>query len=313
MKTFIAKLNFRDLMVFGWYGGLAALVAYVLLWWQFFADQPFHSGMFFTYNNILAGQEEAPYQYRYFAYLLPVFIKWLSGYSLQTAEAINRVIWLWASALALHLYLTRWFERKETIIGTLAFLSAGSLFVVQTSFAPSDLPTFFFLLLGLIALQRRAYRWLLLTVPTGMLFRETSIFIFLVWAIFFIYEPDKRKQLPYIIGAILLAAMVFISLRVYFGFKAYDPYTLPKNLSDKRVALRLMLLFNVFWIAPWLAFRSAPRFMKYTAVLVPVVFVVNMLFTLAKDSRLWLPLVPALIPLGLIYLLDSKPTEPAAG
>lgn len=312
MKALVTRINFRDALLFIWYGALAALSAYVLLWWQFFTDQPFHSEMFYTYNSILAGTEPAPFQYRYVAYLLPEIIHRVTGYSLQTSEAFHRVFWLWMSALALHAYLSHWFNRSGAIIGALGFLATASLFVVQTSFAPSDLPAFCFLLLSLLALQRRNYGWLLFTVPVGMLFRETIVFVFVVWGVYFCFERDQRVQIPYLTGSVVLAALVFVGLRLYFGFRTYDPYVLPKNLADIRGPLRVALLFNVFLIIPFFTLKTAPRFLRYTAALVPVVSILNVLFALAKDSRLWLPLVPSLIPLGLIYLVSDTRKEEEA-
>ncbi len=306
MNFSIGRFKAADLFLYAWYGALAALVAYVLLTWQFSIDQPYHGAMFYTYGQILAGQEPAPFRYRYVAYLLPELIRLGTGLSLQTAEALNRVFWLWASALALHAYLSVWFKRTGVVVAVLALFGMASLIVLQTSFEPSDLPTFFCLLLALIALQRRQYVWLWLILPIGLLFRETIAFFFAVWAVYFVFEPDKRRQVPFLIGALILTAAVFIGLRLYFGFQTYAAYTLPQNLADDRWPVRVVLLYSIFLILPWITFKTAPRFLKYTAVLVPVVFGLNLFFALAKDSRLWLPLVPVLIPLGLLGLLPGE-------
>jgi hypothetical protein len=295
-----------DWLLWLWYGSLAALTAYVLLTWQFAFDQPYHGGMFYSYSHVLTNEEGAPFVYRYVAYLLPDLLHRASGYSLQTAEAISRAFWFWISALALHAYVTPWLKRTGAIIAVLAFFSIASLLVLQISFEPSDPPAFCFLLLSLVALQRRRYGWLLLTLPVGLLFRETTLFFFTVWGVYFLFEPDRRRQLPYLLGALALCAGVYLGLRLILGFQTYHPYTLPANLRDRRWLVRVTLLFGVFLVLPWLTFRRAPRFLQYTVVLAPVVFALNLLFALAKDSRLWLPLVPVLIPLGLLALLDIK-------
>jgi hypothetical protein len=306
MRSFIVRLKPADVFLYIWYGALAALVAYVLLTWQFSLEQPYQGAMFYTYGQILAGKQPAPFKYRYFAYLLPEIIRLVTGKSLQLAEAFNRAFWLWASAVALHAYVSYWFKRTGAIVATLALFGIASLIVVQTSFEPTDLPTFCLLILSLLALQRRRYQWLLLFIPFGLLFRETMLFFFPVWGLYFLFESDKRLQLPYLLGALGLAAVVFFGLRWYFGFESYNPYTLPRNLGDDRWPVRVLLLFNVFLIIPWFTFKNAPRLMKYSAVLVPIVFALNLLFAFAKDARLWLPLVPILVPLGLLGLLPNE-------
>jgi len=312
MNASLGRFKVIDLFVYAWYAALAALIAYVLLVWQFSFDQPYQGAMFYTYGQVLAGKEPPPFRYRYVAYLLPELIRLATGRSLQVAEAFNRTFWLWASAVAFHAYLLTWFKRTGAIVAVLGLFSLASLLVLQTSFAPSDLPVFCFLLLSLLALQRRRYEWLLLLGPVGMLFRETSIFVFVVWAVYFVFEPDRRRQLPYLIGALILTGLVFVGLRLYFGYETYEAYSLPVNLSDDRWPVRVLLIFNVFLIVPWFTFKTAPRLMKYSVILVPVVFSLNLLFALAKDARLWLPLIPILIPLGLLGLLPDEvlPAQP---
>lgn len=312
MLARFGKISLADWALYVWYGAMAALVAYVLLTWQFSVDQPYQGAMFYTYGQVLAGKEPPPFRYRYVAYLLPELIRLATGRSLQVAEALNRFVWLWASAVVFHVYLLTWFKRTGAIVGVLGLFGMAGLLVVQTSFEPSDLPTFCFLLLSLLALQRRQYALLLLWAPLAMFFRETIVFFFVVWGVYFVFEPDKRQQLPYLIGALGLAGLVFVGLRLYFGYESYDAFTLPVNLRDDRWPVRVVLLFNIFLVLPWITFKQAPRFMQYLVALVPVVFILNLLFALAKDSRLWLPLIPVLLPLGLLALLPDQVLQPRA-
>lgn len=305
MKMF-NRISKRDLALLAWYGGLAALAAYVLLWWQFWTDLPSHGEMFASYKSILAGTYDPPFQYRYVGYLLPDLIRRITGYSLQTSEAINRALWLWGCALAFHAYLDQWFERTGAIIGVLGFFGASSLFVLQTSFMPTDVPTVFFQMLALVALSRRRYIHLLWIVPLGMLFRETVIYVFAVWGVIFFFEKDRRAQLPYFIGTLFLTSLVYVGLRMYFGVLGFSPNVLDINLKESRAFFRPALLFGIFWITAWINFKNAPAFLRYTAILVPVVIVANFLFGFAKDGRLWLPLVPVLIPLGLRFILPES-------
>jgi len=306
--TLFNKINGRDLALYAWYGGLAALTAYVLLWWQFWIDLPPHGEMFTSFASILAGTYDPPFQYRYLAYLLPDLIRRITGYSLQTSEAIHRAVWLWACALAFHVYLKHWFGRNGAIIGVLGFFGSASLFVLQTSFMPADVPTVFFQMLALVALSQRRYVHLSWIVPLGILFRETAIYVFAVWGVMFLFEKDKRAQLPYFIGTLFLTALVYVGLRVYFGVLGFSPNVFDINLKESRAFFRPILLFGIFRIIAWINFKTAPAFLKYTSVLVPVVIVANFLFGFAKDGRLWLPLVPVLIPLGLRFILSESDT-----
>ena len=310
MKLLFNKIDRRDIALFIWYGVLAALAAYVLLWWQFWTDLPSHGEMFTSYNSILAGTYDPPYQYRYVAYLLPDLIRRVTRLSLQTSEAINRAIGLWACALAFHAYLKHWFGRHGAIIGVLGFFGSVPLFIVQTSFAPTDIPTLFFLILALIALCNRQYIHLLWIVPAGMLFRETIVFVYSVWGVAFLFEKDKRTQLPYLIGSLIITVVVFAGVRLYFGFHPYSSYALPDNLKDSRAFIRPLLLFGIFWITAWINFKTAPTFLKYASVLVPLVGMAVFLYGYSKDSRLWLPLVPVLIPLGLRFILSENDPPP---
>ncbi len=302
MKMF-NRISKRDLALLAWYGGLAALAAYVLLWWQFWTDLPSHGEMFASYKSILAGTYDPPFQYRYVGYLLPDLIRRITGYSLQTSEAINRALWLWACAIAFHAYLKYWFGRTGAIIGVLGFFGAVPLFLVQTSFAPTDIPTLFFLILALIALRNRLYVHMLWIVPAGMLFRETIVFVYSVWGVMFIFEKDKRQQFSYFIGSLVITLVVFAGVRLYFGFHPYSSYALPENLKDSRAFIRPLLLFGIFWAVAWFKYKTAPVFLKYASVLIPLVGIAVFFYGYSKDSRLWLPLVPALFPLGLQFIL----------
>ena len=305
MKIF-NRINSKDLALFAWYGGLAALAAYVLLWWQFWTDLPSHGEMFASYKSILEGTYDVPYQYRYLAFLLPELIRRITGLSLQTSEAINRALWLWACALAFHVYLRRWFGRSGAIIGVLGFFGAAPLVILQTSFAPSDIPTVFFQILAFIALRNRRYVHLLWIAPIGIMFRETMLYVFPVWVVMFLFEKDRRAQLPYIIGATLITLIVYGGIRFYFGFRFYDIDTLPQNLQDSRSFIRPLVLFGIFWIIAWINFKTAPAFLKYASVLVPLVIVAVFLYGYAKDMRLWLPLIPVIFPLGLRFIFSEN-------
>lgn len=310
MKIF-NKVNSQDIALFVWYGGLAALAAYVLLWWQFWTDLPSHGEMFASYKSILEGTYDIPHQYRYVAFLLPELIRRLTGLSLQTSEAINRALWLWACALAFHVYLRHWFGRNGAIIGVLGFFGAVPLVILQTSFAPTDIPTVFFQILAFIALRNRRYAHLLWIAPVGILFRETILYVFPVWVVMFLFEKDKRAQLPYLIGAIFITLIVYGSIRIYFGFRFYDSYLLPQNLKDSRSFIRPVLLFGILGILAWLNFKTAPVFLKYASALVPLVVVAVFLYGFAKDMRLWLPLIPVIFPLGLRHIIPES--DPSSG
>jgi hypothetical protein len=307
----LSKFNKRETILFIWYGVLAALAAYVLLWWQFWTDLPSHGEMFASYKSILEGTYDVPHQYRYIAFLLPEIIRRVSGYSLQTSEAINRALWLWAFALAFHVYLRYWLGRNGAIIGVLGFFGVAPLVILQTSFAPSDIPTVFFQVLAFIALRNRSYAHLLWIAPIGILFRETMLYIFPVWLVMFLFEKDKRSQLPYLIGTIVITLIVYGSVRFYFGFRFYDSYLLPQNLNDSRSFIRPLLLFGILGILAWVNFKTAPVFLKYATILVPLVALAVFLYGYAKDMRLWFPLIPVVFPLGLrSILLESDTSSP---
>lgn len=310
MKVLLNKIDRRDVALFIWYGVLAALAAYVLLWWQFWTDLPSHGEMFASYKSILEGTYDVPHQYRYVAYLLPDLIRRITGFSLQTSEAIHRALWLWACALAFHVYLKHWFGRHGAIIGVLGFFGVVPLVILQTSFAPSDIPTVFFQILAFIALRNKRYVHLLWIAPVGILFRETMLYVFPVWAVMFLFEKDERAQLPYLIGAIVITLVVYGGIRFYFGFRFYDSYLLPQNLMDSRSFIRPILLFGIMGVLAWLNFKSAPAFLRYAAVLVPLVIVAIFLYGFAKDMRLWLPLVPVIFPLGLRFILSENDPSP---
>jgi hypothetical protein len=319
--------QYVTIMLILWYGLVAFHVSYA----QHFLL--FHSGPGTTpydwyilkHEQVVTNIDVAPMQYRIMSYMIPELIHRALGVGVSKAYGIWRVASLWASLVALHFYLRTWFDTRSAFAGSLAFATMYTWFATQIMYImATELPEFLFLTLSLLALARKKPGWVLLLAPLAMTFRETAVYILIAWAgILLVWPPkrifqkEQRKEVLLLVLATLLTTATRAATLLYLGPKywpteQYGPRVkLFLNLVDPQQYLFAVLTLGVLWVLPWIRFRSAPRFLKGTSFLFLTVFAAVLYYGRPFETRLFMPMLLAVIPLSLWSLgwQNDSPTE----
>ena len=234
-------------------------------------------------------------------------------------HAYDRVsaVFYFAAMIALlwtqYLFLREWFTEEQALIGVLLVACTLRITIRLHDYAPSSYlePSFF--ALSLIAIHRDRRWWLALLVALATLNRETAIFIV---AIFAVTRVRSRDTLVAAAGYGALWLAIFAALR-YVGGDAERYWTLERvwrtNMSQPQLAVfHLAALFGAGWIFAALGWRHAPRFVQWSALIVPPYFVTVAIWGIWWEVRLLLPVMPLLLALALSYLFHpTQRTAPA--
>jgi tetratricopeptide (TPR) repeat protein len=100
---------------------------------------------------------------------------------------------------------------------------------------------------------------------------------------------------------------VYIGLRKYFGVIEYysDAYYLGFNLTDTHVWLYMALMFNIFLVFAWKNYTSKPKFLKRAVLMAPFFIIIHFTMTIMREARLWLPVFPIFLAMGLFSLFPE--------
>ena len=270
------------------------------------------------HRRILEGTQSPPDRYRL---LVPAAIEpAIVGLtpSMPREVAFDRVYGVfYAVTLALLLwslfaYVRRWFTDEQALMGVLFVACTLPITTRLHEYAAHSFlePTLFALALLCILDNRRD--WLALLVAIAAFNRETGVFIVLLYAA---ARPLTRET---VVTTGVFAAMwlaVFMAVRQFAG-EAERYWTIDKiftaNLSNPLLTIfNLTALFGIFWWFAVAGYRRAPRFVRRTALVIPVYVAVIAVWGIWWEARLLLPMMPVLLPLALSSLFTPAPDAPA--
>lgn len=229
--------------------------------------------------------------------------------------------------LMLQLYLVALGIRNPWLIMVGLILTG---FCMATSVFKSDLSfnTYFDILFYLIAawlIIKEKLIWIIPLTAVAALNRETSLFIpFMVLAPFI---PNQIRQVPkknllVVVGALMVFAIVFILVRVYYG---YQPPTGIHGIANFLDYLKFNLTFfrMYFELAGTLTFlpvlvllfsKHLPELLrKWFWLICPTWFAIHLAYSTAVETRLFLvPQVLIFIP-AFLWLVENwyAPKTPA--
>jgi hypothetical protein len=321
-----------DYLVLAMLLSLACATAYMYVW---AIDVPHAPARMDIQNSILSGKAGAPLRYRV---LVPFLVKPLvdtiepyagSPEGFIWAYAVFNALAVFASLVAMYYYLREWFPRSGSLIGA---LFAGGMMQVTYHYQfyqPWSLLEPAFFALGLWLIHREKYGWLLLTIFVATLNRETAAFLALAYLFVSIgrwTEARRRGETPALGRLALAAAGPFVVWAVaYFGLvllRGQAPplesvaFVFHRNVAGPYVGdsvFNNLLFLGLFWIFVVRGVRRAPKFVLWTAWIVPVYFATVIAFTNWYETRPLMSLYPILIPLGLSFAGGFDPSlEPEA-
>lgn len=189
------------------------------------------------------------------------------------------------------------------------------------------LDNLFYILAALIIVRQKNPLWLLPLTLIAALNRETSLFIPILYFVSQMQVPLTswkiweglrwpQKKTWFITAACLaLFAIVFVSVRSYYGYQAPQIWKVPSGLPMLKLNLfsavavkNVFEIYGVLGILPviaiaWFA-KANNLYQKWFLVLVPAWLLVHLVAVVAYQSRLFLvPLLLILIPM-LLQIVD---------
>ncbi len=259
------------------------------------------------HNQVINKAAPSPIQYRIFVHYLAEVLMDV-GIEFRAAYQLIRIVFTFSSLYAFFIFLMRFFTWDAALIGSLFLTSALPLTYIRYYMQPMEMPNLFFFIASYIIILKKKDWMLVPVVIVAMLNRETAILITLVYLFF---RWGEIKFLPLllrtvIIGGVALGTYAF--LRTFFQLKPYysDLYYLDFNLSDIRTYLYAVFLFGPFLFTAFYRLNSKPLFLKRAALMLPFFLIIHYTMTIMVEPRLWLPVFPLVIALGLYSFVPEN-------
>jgi len=214
-----------------------------------------------------------------------------------------RMLFLFLCALALDSYLRRWLDLPTTVLGVVILFALMPAVYWQGYHKLYDFTNLLVFIGGYWLIREGRDGWLVPLLAVGMFNRETTVMLVPVY--FFV----RWREVPW--GKLLLRTAllgllcmgIYGGLRLAYGYERwYHWYELLENPFDVRTYLYLFLFLNAFWVLAFLDWRVKPRFLRRAMLMVPLFFAIHLVVGYVREVRLFLPLLPLFLPLGLLSL-----------
>ena len=265
---------------------------------------------------VLAGVYEAPFIYRPLAPWLIQTVTSLGGLTPLGGLAFMRFSGLFFSLVTFHLFLRTWHSAGLALGATLAMAALLPLTFTNSWPVPGTYLELTLFNLGCLAIAKRWDGLFSVILTLAALNRETSAFLWLLWA------ATRFRELPLRAWFLRAAALgtawmaVFAGLRWAWGFRPYKFFVLWQNLDylrvfDSTIEPRLRV-FGWFWLAivavpAVLAVRGArlpgANPMARFAVILAFAFVALCLATASiVEPRVLVPIFPLFAPAAISFV-----------
>ena len=260
--------------------------------------------------GVLNGTYGAPANYRVLApYLIDAFTR-ASGIDPLVAFVVTRLVFIYASLLALHAYARHWYSSAAAVAGVLGVAALLPLTFTNGWANPDSFPELLLFTIGclLVAQARPALFAVVLAIAT--LNRETAGFLVLLWAAAMFGRVPARRYGLQLVSFVLIWATIYIGLRWGRGYQPYELWMLPQNLRDLQFAPAgydpYRRVFGVFWIIllavpAWIAIdvarqRATPVFIRRTLPVAAAFAVTCLRISKVIEARIFTPMFPLLMP-----------------
>lgn len=309
----------RDTLFARWFlYAILILAAHITVSFAFnlMISEPLSDARLAIHKMVISGTAKKPIQYRVLTYYIVEGAHRITGMSIWRLDLILRFIFTSLSLIFMFKFLRRWFDFPVSAIGPLIILAVLPVTYVDYTHQPHDIPNLFFTILALGLIRDKKEGWMILLIPIAMLNRES--FIFVLWAWFF-YNYDR---LPVKLLLTEFTLFALIALAIYFALPHYygprtnyvDIIQLKNNLNPEMMLKwlkRLLAFAGPLIAASFVRFKSKPLFLRRSVGYVVIFMVANFIVGMYQETRLFLPILPILIPLGLaaIFPINCQENE----
>lgn len=274
------------------------------------------------HNRIISGEAPAPYRYRVLVpYVTQVSSRALAAtglLSFRQAWIISYITFDFISIslflATLFIFLIRWHGKLLSLLGVMFCAGVLPVTLRDHYYQPWSLIEAWFFCLAMLAVCRKRFITILIITILASINRVTGLFIPFVFLAGSISAPGERGRalssgaLTRFITLAVVSLVVIYSLRIFLGFSD-NIHTVNElwliNTSKSGLALALINL-SLFAGAWWVFFvkgvKLADPFTRNLMFLMPLYLVPIILFGVWKEARLFLPVYPIIISMGLFYL-----------
>jgi hypothetical protein len=251
----------------------------------------------------LQGVVRAPVRYRPLSFWMTEVLRRGTGLPYLITDFYLRLLFLFLCALAFHRYLRRWLDLPTTVLGVVLLFALMPAVYWQGYHKLYDFLNLLIFILGYALIRARRDWWLVLLLAVGMCNRETTVMLVVVY--FFVRWDELPVRTLLLRSGLLglLCMAIYVGLRLVYSYASwFHWYELRENPLDPLTYVHLLLFFNAFWVLAFLDWKSKPRFLRRAMLMAPLFFVIHFAVGYVLEVRLFLPLLPLFIPLGLLSL-----------
>ena len=277
---------------------------------NFMISEPQSETRIQIHHKVIDGTAPKPVQYRIMTYYLVEGAQRITGISIWRLDLILRFIFTSLSLIFMFKYMRRWFDFAASAIGSLIILAILPVTYIDYIHQPHDIPNLFFTILALGLIRDKKEAWLLLLIPLAMLNRESFIFVLTAW---FFYNYD-RLSIKLLITEFtlfsLIGLVIYLALPHYYGAREnyVETIQLSHNLRPEFILKwfkRLVAFIGPMLVGTCIGFKVKPLFLRRSLGFVIIFMAANFVVGMYQETRLFLPILPVMIPLGLSAIFPA--------
>ncbi len=242
-------------------------------------------------------------QSRLFQFYIPELFIRLFKIDIVKAYILQRGLFTFLTFLTFFYFCKRWFNNIQAFI--CVFLFALVMAFTFKNHLQESAALLSLTFLWTIWLIRDKKDWLFsLVLAIGSINNETILF---VPAIYFFYNFDTSKSIfKLCIRTILLALPAFIVVGIIRYINIDRPHLggawhFIENLHKLD---RLIFIYNVFWILPFIYFKRKNGFLKRSLLTFPLFIIPHLITGIISETRQMLPLGFIIIPASMFTILE---------
>ena len=270
--------------------------------------------------SVMAGSSGAPAKYRVLMPLLHDRLqRWTGGDPYIVFLSVELAA-IYGALLAMHFYLRNWYGARPATAGVLAAAAMMPLTFVNQYAMPDTFPDLVLFTLGCFAVATRRDLALGAVLLAGMLNRETTGFLLLLWAADRIGSGGLRQHVVRGLALAGVVLCVYVSVRWLRGYESYRLFMLMENISMLKTLPAgfdpYTRVAGYFWLALFgpaavFAVRGArrpdsPPFFKAALLTGGVLLIVVWLFAAIIEVRVLVPLFPLILPAALHHFANFR-------
>jgi hypothetical protein len=293
----------------------AAYISVTFAYNQMIAE-PLADSWISIHQKVINQTAPKPIQYRILTYYLVEGLHRITHVSLWRMDLIVRFIFTTLSMIYLFKYLRRWFDLSASSIGVLIIAAILPVTYMDYIHQPHDIPNLLFTILALMYIRDKKEAWLILLIPIAMLNRESFVMVLWVWFFYNFNRLPFKTLIPEFILFSCIGIAIYLALPYYFGPREsyVEIFQLKTNLSAEMIPkwlLRLIAFAGPLTLAGFIRFKSKPLFLRRSLPFVAIYMITNFLFGMYNETRLFLPILPVIIPLGLATIFPFDDPDQA--